>query len=91
MMLSFLEVYAFFKCFNSMFYVVMSTPFPIVALSKDGIHPFKGLKPAARQANSPRTEPSKTYSWLQPPNSSNTLPVIICEENHKENVVTWQN
>lgn len=35
-------------------------------LSKDGIHPFKGLKPAARQVNSPRTEPSKTYSWLRP-------------------------
>lgn len=34
------------------------------ALSKDGIHPFKGLKPATRQVNSPRTEPSKTYSWL---------------------------
>lgn len=36
------------------------------ALPKDGIHPFKGLKPAARQVNSPRTEPSKTYSWLWP-------------------------
>lgn len=36
------------------------------ALSKDGIHPFKGLKPAARQANSPRTEPSKTCIRLRP-------------------------
>lgn len=45
------------------------------ALSKDGIHPFKGLKPAARQANSPRTEPSKTYSWLRPQNP----PIRICK------------
>lgn len=36
------------------------------ALSKDGIHPFKGLKPAARQVNSPRTEPGKSCSWLPP-------------------------
>lgn len=36
------------------------------ALSKDGIHPFKGLKPATRLVDSPITEPSKTYSWLRP-------------------------
>lgn len=62
MMVSSMEVDAFFPVFC--YYVFPVNSISHHALSKDGIHPFKGLKPAARQANSPRTEPSKTYSWL---------------------------